>query len=272
MPFCGADVTPDELLAGIRDADRHAHGIRCLQLFRLEETFFDQLCAQVETLTHAHSPSVVSDPRHVTNWTHPHGEVTQFSLLNASGRFDDFSADHDASCFGKWFHHAALYPAVGVLISLFPHLLNFRINVLGPGAALSPHEEHALIRTRSGSVGVRVRFHLPVVSNQAADLTLDGYVYHLREGVIYYVNHGCVHAASNAADKPRTHLVWDMLLTREVFESTFANEVPATPLISIPAGEQVPTPIRTQLHSEYYRLQPLVTKQEATRLRLCEPQ
>jgi hypothetical protein len=35
--------------------------------------------------------------------------VTQFSLLNMAGRYDDYSTDHDLSCLGKSFHgHAAL--------------------------------------------------------------------------------------------------------------------------------------------------------------------
>ena len=85
--------------------------------------------------------SIAGDPGHVTNWTRPQGLVRQFSLLNRSGRFDDFSADHDLTCLGKSFHAADRYPALARLVKGFPHAVNFRINAMAPGARLPPHEE-----------------------------------------------------------------------------------------------------------------------------------
>jgi hypothetical protein len=122
----------------------------------------------VDRLLQTERGSQVTAPSHITNWTRPRGEVLQFSLLNASGSYDDFLDDHNLSCFGKRFRGRGAYPALARLIEMIPHTINFRINLLGPGAALSPHEEHSIIRTQGGSVGLRTRFHLPIFSNPDA--------------------------------------------------------------------------------------------------------
>ncbi|HKQ79960.1 MAG TPA: aspartyl/asparaginyl beta-hydroxylase domain-containing protein [Blastocatellia bacterium] len=260
-----------ELFAGVRDGNYHAGGIRCLRLFRLEQTYFTELLADVERLRRTESGSNVADLGHVTNWTRPRGEVIQYSLLNASGKYDDFSADHDHSCFGKRFHGASDYPALARLIDLFPHTINFRINLMGPGAALAPHEEHSVFRSRAGSVALRIRFHLPVVTNTLAELTLDGWAYHLDAGEIYFVNHGCVHWARNGGAESRLHLVWDMLLTREAFEFMF-EKASAWPLNRVAEDEQTPPPLRTERVGAYLRLPPIVDRNEIDRIDWCEIQ
>lgn len=261
-----------ELLAGIRAAAEHRGGIRCLALFRVASAPFATLRAQIEQLCRDERPSQVHEPEHITHWTRPFGDVLQFSLLNRSGRFDDFSTDHDQSCIGKVFH-AAAYPALAGFVASFPHAVNFRINVLGPRSGLSPHEEHVTIRTRSGTVGARVRFHLPIITTPGAELTLDGHVYHLAAGTLYFVNHGCVHAAANRSDEVRIHLTWDLLLTRQAFDAMFgATGLPSETFTPIGPGEAVPAPIRIERVARYERIAPNVTPAEAATLALCEPQ
>ncbi|MQY10927.1 hypothetical protein SRB5_10400 [Streptomyces sp. RB5] len=211
------------VLAGIRDANYHRPGIRCLRLFRADAETLGRLLADVSLLRTLQRPSMPAAPGHVTAWTRPRGRVEQFSLLNASGRSDDFSRDHDGSCFGKRFHHAERLRALAAFTAGLPHLVNFRVNVLGDGAALPPHEEHSVIRSRDGSVGVRARFHLPLVTHPAATLLLDGDLHHLEAGSVYLVNHGCVHAAENGGPRERVHLVWDMLLTAEACDVMFGQ-------------------------------------------------
>jgi Aspartyl/Asparaginyl beta-hydroxylase len=267
-------MTVAELLQGIRDADRHRDGIRCLRLFRVEPGYFVHLRADLDRLGGQAPASDVAQPEHVTHWTRPFGSVRQWSLLNASGRYDDFSTDHDLSCFGKRFHEPEVYPALARLVTAFPHTVNFRINVLGPQAGLAPHEEHALVRTRAGTVGARVRFHLPVVTNPEAELTLDGHVYHLEAGTIYFVNHGCVHSAANQGAAGRMHLVWDMLLTRSAFDCMFAGTAsPDAPLQRVTGTECAPVPVRTErVVPAPRRLPPRVSADEADALGLCEAQ
>ena len=234
-----------KILEGIRNADYGEHGLSCLRVLRLDPQFFTALRTEIEQLTRRHSPSVVTDKAHATNWTNPYGEAYQFSLLNASGRFEDTSVDHTHSCFGKHFHHGAEYPALARFIDLFPHCLNFRLNVLGPHSGLAPHEEHVTLRTKSGVIGLRARFHLPVFTNSQAEILLKGEIHHFREGIVYFLNNGCVHAARNDGPEPRTHLVWDMFLTREAFDTIFGEGALAgLPVHRFLGPERVMTPIR----------------------------
>jgi len=263
-------MTPDDFFRGLRSGGGQA--IPCLRLLRLTADYFDGLRTEVMTLVRTQAASDVRDAAHVTNWTRPRGSVRQFSLFNASGRFDDFSTDHDGSCFGKRFHNGTAYPAIARFIDGFPHAVNFRINVMGPGGRLAPHEENVFIRTQAGSIGARVRCHLPVVTNDLAELMLDGGIYHLEPGIIYFVNHGCVHSARNGGAEDRIHLVWDMLLTRDAFELMFGVLVPDFSAIRIPAGEQTPQPVRIERTGAWLRLPRMEPQSETGELAWCEVQ
>jgi hypothetical protein len=258
------------LLAAIRDANYHRPGVRCLRLFEARPATLAALVRDVEELRAAHAPSLPRDPAHVTAWARPRGRVEQYSLLTASGRYDDFSRDHDLSCFGKRFRDGARYPALGALIDELPHLINARINVLAPGASLPPHEEHSVVRSRAGTVGLRARFHLPLVTNDRATLLLDGDVYHLESGVVHLINHGCVHAAENQGASDRVHLVWDMLLTLEAAEAMLGNG-PALPGFDR-MGVQAATPVDTREVSRWERIAPLVPEPDASNLDFLEVQ
>ena len=142
---------------------------------------------------------------------------------------------------------------------------------MGPGAALAPHEEHSVFRVRGSSVALRARFHLPIVTNPLAELTLDGFVYHLAAGGVYFVNHGCVHSARNRGDESRVHIVWDMLLTREAFEFMFEKAGP-WPLDRVAEDEWTPAPLRKGRVGAYLRLPPIVERDEADRIDWCEIQ
>lgn len=266
-------MTSEELLHGIRDANYHLGGIRCLRLFHLSDLPFAELRDEVVTLCANERPSNVRRPEHITNWTQPYGEVWQYSLLNASGRYEDFSTDHDLSCFGKRFHAAWRYPSLARFVEALPQALNFRINVLGARSGLSPHEEHTVILSQRGTVTLRVRFHLPVVTNEEAELILDGEVYHLEEASIYFVNNGCIHSALNRGATERVHLVWDMLLTREVCELMFVSGGEcALPWTRVSEGEQWLTPRRTEAVSKYRSLPAPVSWRQAQEVDFCEVQ
>jgi len=264
-------VTVRDVLLGIRAAAEHRGGMRCRALLRVAPDRFAAIAADVERLCRDEQPSEVTRPGHVTRWTRPFGEVLQWSLLSRSGRLDDFSTDHDRSCAGKRFARAADYPALGDFVAGWPHLVNVRVNALGPHSGLSPHEEQVLFRTRAGTIGARVRLHLPIATGAGAELMLDGGVYHLAAGTVYFVNHGCVHAAANCGEAARIHLVWDMLLTRAVFDCMFGDaDLPG--LARVAGADAEPRPIRTEAVGAYERLAPDVTRAEAEWLALCEPQ
>ncbi len=262
---------PTRILEGIRDGNYHKGGIRCLQLMQLEDRYFDELGTDIERLLSAEHGSDVTDPRHITNWTRPRGDVTQYSLVNTTGRFDDFSTDHNLSTVGKRFRWTAQYPTLGHFVSVLPDTVNVRLNILGPRARLSAHEEQSIIRTAGGRVSARVRFHLPVITNPRAELILDGAVYHLEARVVYFINHGCVHAAWNRGDIPRVHVVWDSLLTQTTFDRMF-RESSMLPVKYFSRDTSSPAPVRTQRPEAHVALPPTVSWEEASRVELHESQ
>lgn len=265
-------MTPRQLLDGLRDGNYHSGGIRCLQLLRLHDDSFARLAAEVENLSQHEDPSHVREKEHITNWTRPRGEVTQFSLINHSGLTSDFSQDHDLSSFGKRFHLGDKYRMLASFIDTFPDITNFRANVLGPGAQLAAHEEHSIIRTQTGSICACIRYHLPLMTNPGAELTLDGHVFHLEAGTIYLVNQGCVHSARNTGTKRRVHLVWDQLLTRQAYEAVFAPEVDPAFGVRIQTADQVPGARRVERIGAYMRLPSPVDREAAEHLDLCNTQ
>jgi hypothetical protein len=264
-------VNPRDLLDGIYDANFHLGGIRCLRLLRLDGSYLDALRAEIVDLCEHELPSDVRSTDHITNWTRPRGEVLQFSLFNRSGRTDDFSDDHQLGVFGKRFHRSARYPALHELINSLADLVNFRVNALGPAARLAAHEEHAVIRTPRGSIGVCVRLHLPILTTTDAELILDGQAFHFPAGIIHYVNHGCVHAARNPGTDARVHLVWDQLLTRAVFDGIFGDEPGLSWATPVPEPGRMPQAVRTERMGAYLSLPPPVDHEEARQLDLVEP-
>jgi len=261
-------MTPEELLAGIRDGNFHYGGIPCLRVLRLASELAEGLAREVDRLCATESGSDVQERNHITHWTRPHGAVLQYSLLNRSGDFADFTDDHDLSCLSKHFHHGVRYPHLSTFIDGLVHAINFRINLLGPDASLSPHEEHSLFMSHTGVVAVRARFHLPIRTSDEASMTIEGRTYRFAPNTVYYFNQGCVHSARNGGPQPRVHLVWDQLLTAEVFALMFGT-------VALPHGWQRCFAAERPVHAmseavveEYGRIPPMVTPAEAVHLSL----
>jgi hypothetical protein len=214
----------ETVLNGILLGNYHRGGMKCRRLFRVEESFFARLVAEVKLFVEKFTPSCVQDANHVTNWTRPYGTAVQFSLLNESGCLDDFDKDHNWTRKGKRFHYAADFPTMAKFIDAFPHAYNMRLNGMGKKSGLSLHEEHVVFPTADGrQVQVRARFHLPILTSQAVEMVLDGEAFHFEAGSIFFFNNGCIHSATNAGDTFRYHFVWDTLLTEVAYQQMFAD-------------------------------------------------
>lgn len=232
-------------IRSIANANFNAAGPKALKLFTVQPAFFERLRDELQLLTERYSPSRVQDYDHATRWTNPFGAAVQFSLLNRSGRLDDTSSDHNLSLLGKSFHYASEFPTVGEFIRAFPHALNMRLNGMGEKSGLSPHEEnivHWYGPRKPTQFFVRVRFHLPVQTNEKALLLLGGETFHFEERTLYFFNNGTVHSANNQGNKYRYHLVWDMLLTRETFQQMFEQANVPSFLDGVPEGDREVTP------------------------------
>jgi len=221
-----------QVIDGVARANYHRGGLRCSRLLQVDASFFEQLKKEIEQLVLDNVPSEVADAKHKTNWTKPFGRATQFSLLNSSGRFDDFGTDFNGTRGGKGFHHGNTYPSLGKLIEALPDATNMRLNGMDPSSGLSPHEESAVSMRRLRPT-MLVRFHLPIATTTAAHVYLDGEFFNFEEGNIYFFNNGCVHSAVNRGDSTRYHLVWDAWLTRQTYTAMFdENAATSAPFLT----------------------------------------
>jgi hypothetical protein len=209
----------DELMRRVALASYHqTEGIKTFAAHALDLSFFEGLRQECLALMENESGSNVTYGKHVTNWTNPYGTAKQYSLWNTSGDFSDTSTDHNNRATGKSFHHAQKYPLLDEFIRSVPEPSNFRLNWMGPQSGLSPHEENVVF-WKGGGLKVKVRFHLPIVTNPNVRMLLDWDNYRFLPGTIYYFNNGCVHAASNSdPEHGRMHLVWDMWVRQSTLD------------------------------------------------------
>jgi Aspartyl/Asparaginyl beta-hydroxylase len=135
---------------------------------------------------------------------------------------------------------------------------------------LPPHEEHIPFRTATGTIGARGRLHIPILTNDDAELVIDGNVVHLPVGGVYLVNQGCVHPGTQRRRCERVHLVVDLLLTQHVLDVLCGLAEPPAPLLRTHAAE-VPAR-RTEPAIGHRRLPPQVAVDEAAELMPCLPQ
>ena len=122
---------------------------------------------------------------------------------------------------------AQTFPTVAKFISAFPHALNMRLNGMGKKSGLSPHEENVIHwygAARPTRFFARVRFHLPMQTNEQALMLMQGETFHFQAGYVYFFHNGTVHSANNQGDTYRYHLVWDMLLSRETYAQMFQGK------------------------------------------------
>lgn len=223
-----------EYLHQLADGNFHYGGLRAARVGTVDRVTFRRICDDVETVIATMPPSEVK-VGHITNWTNPIGRVRQWSLYNRHGRTDDTSNDFSYKLAGKRVHEGL--PAISELAASLPDLVNLRLNVMDPGAALSPHEEHLPRAIGSDRVGLRARFHLPIATNPKALMMADGDLFHFDPGTIYLFNNGCVHAAENGGDAPRAHLVWDQLMTEEAYEAMLSKVEPIDVVSKVTIGD-----------------------------------
>jgi hypothetical protein len=193
-------------------------GLRTLQVGEMPADRYAALRAELLDVAETCAPSIVGTG-HQTGWTRPTGTVVQWSLFNRHGDTGDPSDDFNYQLDGK--QVPAGLPLTARFADTLPGLVNLRLNMLGAGAALAPHEEHLPRPLPDGKVGLRARFHLPIDTNPEALMLADGHLFRFQPGCVYLFNNGCVHAAVNEGTHRRLHLVWDMLLTDAACRTMF---------------------------------------------------
>lgn len=219
-------MEPTEVLRRLAAGNyHHEDGLRAYLLGAVDPAVFMDLLNDMRELVDSAPPSVVREGEHVTGWTQPQGEVKQWSLFNTHGDTsdtrDDFRYDNLAD------KRAVDLPGISALVEGLPDLVNMRMNLIGPGSFLRPHEEPLDRDLGDGRVALRARFHLPLRTTRKALMLADGDLFHFEAGRVYLFNNGCVHSATNEAKSDRVHLVWDQLMTERAVDAMFGWNPPA---------------------------------------------
>lgn len=94
-------MTYEKFVRGIRTAYEHRGGLKMFACGKIEDSWFQQIRQEVNWIASSQASSDVTAANHVTYWTRPTGVARQFSLLNGSGRSDDFASDHSFALEGK---------------------------------------------------------------------------------------------------------------------------------------------------------------------------
>ena len=197
------------------NADSHQGGLKT-SLVEIPNNFLE-IKKDCLNIFNNYNPSDVTNKDHRTYWTKPFGIAKQWSLWNDSGMFDEnqsISAKPN-NIKNKKFHYDSEFPNLAKFLNSWPSKLNARLNLLSPSSGLNQHEEQ--IQQKWGDKNtIRVRFHLPIVTDPECLVFLDGEWFQFEEGKIYFFNNGCVHSAKNNSNIDRLHLVWDCLLTTNI--------------------------------------------------------
>lgn len=126
--------------------------------------------------------------------------------------------------------HLARTPYLAEVLRGFPvPLLAARLMALGPGSRVREHRD-----AKCGLPWGAVRLHVPIVTNPAARVVIDGHDYHWNPGRLWFGNFERPHHVSNDGTERRVHLVLDCLVTDELL-GLFPPAIAA----ALPAGEIV---------------------------------
>ena len=203
----------------IEEFKENFNTIKLIPCLKVNEDIMSGIEKEVKEIIEKNQASEVITNTHVTNWTKPYGEALQFSLYNATGDTNDFSTDHNHSQKDnknekdKFFFNKNYINIYKIFKIFEKSILNLRLNGMGNKSGLSPHKEYNIIGNK-----IKLRFHLPVITNNSANAMLDNEIFHLERGIIYFFNNGCIHDAKNDGMEPRYHLVWDVWLNNEIYE------------------------------------------------------
>jgi len=204
--------------------------VKMIPCFRVNEKIMNGIKDEVRKIIESHGISLVQQKAHLTNWTKPYGTALQYSLYNTSGNTEDFSTDHNISqkdndgVKNKFFFDQN-YKNIYSIFCLFKEgVTNFRLNGLGKNSGLSPHKEYTIHDER-----YRIRFHLPVFTNNLAWTMLEGEKFWFKPGIIYFFNNGLIHSAGNEDEETRYHLIWDLWLNDYIFDNFLDIENKSNP-------------------------------------------
>ncbi len=256
-------LKPQQLADGIRDAAYQKGGIALLRLMKLDEGFLSGLLSDCIKVTADEQPSNVSYPDHPTNWTKPSGTAMQWALLGPEGTKGRSIRTPESTLVECGDFLRELYEWIA------PGATSFRLNLIGKRSSLSPHRERIVIACPEGDeYEVRVRFHLPLITNEDCHVQLNGKLYQLEKGTLYYFNNGSVHRAINSSSISRIHLVWDAVLDRSTYDQYFALKPESAPSFIEDFEIKEVSPVKTVATPEGFPSEPDLVGYAGARVRI----
>lgn len=90
---------------------------------------------------------------------------------------------------------------------------DIQVSIHTPGTSLPPHQDSP----------EKLRFHIPIKTNEAATFTIDGNEVHIpADGWVYLVNTTYLHSTNNLGDQSRVH-IYGGVLTEDVLRLDLQN-------------------------------------------------
>lgn len=121
-------------------------------------------------------------------------------------------------------------------------LLAAHLVALAPKIELKEHRD-----VKCGPPWGLVRLHIPIITNPAAVMVIDGHEYHWDAGRLWYGDFNRPHQARNSGDDTRIHLVLDCLLSPDLlnlFPPEFRESLPLNDILLARPARAAPWPPR----------------------------
>lgn len=130
-------------------------------------------------------------------------------------------------------------PYIGEILAEIPApLRSVRLIALGPGVEVREHRDE-----KCGYQWGVMRLHIPVTTNQGAEVIIDQQDMHWQAGQLWFGDFNRPHYVRNTGDKSRVHLVIDVQVTPELltlFPHEYLDELPWTDVLIA----RTPVPLR----------------------------
>jgi hypothetical protein len=244
-----------------------------VRLHWVKPDFQERLREEVLRYMEKQKAAEVSSKAHPIHWVLSYGRTASYSLISASGDSTDTSDLLTFDTRKKRFVQAEEYPAIDQLMKLFPDTTNYRINILHENDAgsqeaarfessgFSPHRAYILHEVRDTTTGemktaLRMKFHLPIVTNPHVDMHQHDRSYTFPEGEIFFFTNGCPHSVENRGNGPRIHLIWDMLLTEDTWDRSFGEGPDIGPEVVRARGAERQVPVKGNWHWTNFEQEP----------------
>lgn len=213
------DPAIDRIVGGLVDGS-----IGIMPLFDCDPTLYQALCDEARALANVEFGQNV-DERHGTyqyvkaqspEWHIESGLVRQYSLYNSKDDYLYVTDDHHWSVADRHFHRDLT--AVPQFFERYfgqSDLQNFRMQTISAGGGLGQHKE-LILDIPKREEHYKLRFHLPIVTNDSVHFIMDDVRYRMAPGTVYIFNQGRMHGVENEEGQLRIHLVWDCYLNRHI--------------------------------------------------------